>query len=79
MSTRTRLMVLTCTTCGDTADLPEDRDHRQLWAAGWRWIGTLELYSCPDCPQVVVVDQEGRHHRGPGAEPAPAGTAALPN
>ena len=62
-------MTLTCTRCTATAALPEDRDHRGLWAAGWRWIG-LGVQSCPGCPPVVVVDEQGRHHRGPGARDA---------
>jgi hypothetical protein len=24
------------------------------------------LFSCPDCPPVIVVDADGRHRRGPG-------------
>ncbi len=56
--------------CGASAPVPEDRDHRSLWDAGWRWIGSQGLFSCPDCPPVLVVDRQGRHLRGPGAEPS---------
>jgi hypothetical protein len=28
----------------------------------------LDLMSCPNCPPVIVVDEQGRHRRGPGAE-----------
>lgn len=63
-------MSLTCTACAATAPLPEDRDHRGLWDAGWRWIGSLNLFSCPACPPVIVVDEQGRHRRGLGAEAA---------
>ncbi|MFM9780366.1 hypothetical protein [Streptomyces scabiei] len=57
----TKPSFLTCTNCGATADLPEDRNHTPLWEAGWRWIGTQNLYSCPGCPPVIVVDAQGRH------------------
>ncbi|MDX3516111.1 hypothetical protein PV755_45700 [Streptomyces caniscabiei] len=59
---------ITCTRCAAAVPVPEGRDHRPLWAAGWRWIGSQDLYSCPACPPVIVVDVEGRHHRGPGAD-----------
>ncbi|MFE2911389.1 hypothetical protein [Kitasatospora indigofera] len=52
-----------CTRCEVVADLPEDRDHSHLWDAGWRWIGTEGLFSCPECPPVVVVDEAGFHLR----------------
>ncbi|WP_160159900.1 hypothetical protein [Streptomyces sp. SLBN-31] len=35
-----------------------------LWDAGWRWLGTLGRYSCPDCPPVVLV--VNGVHRAPG-------------
>ncbi|KFG02758.1 hypothetical protein [Streptomyces scabiei] len=57
---------ISCSNCAVTADVPVDGDYRPLWEAGWRWIGSWELFSCPPCPPVVVVDQEGRHQRGPG-------------
>ncbi|WP_282795796.1 hypothetical protein [Streptomyces sp. CC224B] len=66
MSTLTRRMSIQCTACGETADLPSDRDHSALWDAGWRWIGP-DLISCPACPPVLVIDTRGRHRRGPGA------------
>jgi hypothetical protein len=64
---RTRSTFLTCTNCQATAELPEDRNHSGLWDAGWRWIGTWELFSCPGCPPVIVVTEDGRHQLGPGA------------
>jgi hypothetical protein len=66
---------VTCTRCAASAPIPEDRDHRPLWDAGWRWIGSQDLYSCPACPPVIVVDAEGRHLRGPGAD---APLASIP-
>lgn len=59
---------ITCTNCGATVDAPPDCQYRPLWEAGWRWIGSQDLSSCPTCPPVVVVTEEGRHQRGPGAE-----------
>lgn len=61
MGTLTKSTVLTCTGCGTTAPVPADRDHSELWDAGWRWLGTAGLFSCPPCPPVVVVDDLGRH------------------
>lgn len=58
MSTRT---AISCTRCSTTAEVPADGDHSALWDAGWRWIGSQNLYSCPACPPVVVVDAQGRH------------------
>lgn len=54
-----------CTECGNAALVPEGGDHRPLWAAGWRWIGSVSLFSCPACPPVVV-ERDGQHQRGPG-------------
>jgi hypothetical protein len=54
-----------CTRCAASEPVPEDQDHRGLWDAGWRWIG-VDLMSCPDCPPVILIDVQGRHHRGPG-------------
>ncbi|MFI9824573.1 hypothetical protein ACIHFC_29590 [Streptomyces sp. NPDC052013] len=59
-------LTVTCTRCQDTAQLPQDRDHCGLWDAGWRWIGSHQVFSCPACPPVVVVTEQGRHRRGPG-------------
>jgi hypothetical protein len=59
--TREKPTSLTCTRCGTTALLPEGRDHSALWDAGWRWIGSAGLFSCPSCPPVIVVDEQGRH------------------
>ncbi|MCA1223566.1 hypothetical protein [Streptomyces sp. 8L] len=54
---------ITCTTCKTAAAVPEDGDHSPLWDAGWRWIGTEKLFSCPDCPPLLLVDDQGRHLR----------------
>ena len=71
----------TCTRCTATAAIPDDGNHAPLWDAGWRWLGPQwdgrkvgpDLVSCPNCPQVIVVTEDGRHVRGPGASaPAPA-------
>jgi hypothetical protein len=56
-----------CTLCAVAVPRPADAQWRPLWDAGWRWIGSQDLYSCPACPPVVEVDAEGQHHRGPGA------------
>ena len=64
MTSRT---TLTCTRCEASAEVPEDGDCAPLWDEGWRWIGTWELFSCPDCPPVVTVTTDGRHQLGPGA------------
>ncbi|KUF17363.1 hypothetical protein [Streptomyces silvensis] len=61
---------VTCTLCGATAPIPQDRDHRPLWDAGWRWIGSQDLFSCPPCPPVLVVDEHGHHRAGPGLQAA---------
>jgi hypothetical protein len=61
MHTRWKSTAVTCTTCGVGAPLPKDRDHSVLWGAGWRWIGSQDLFSCPGCPPVIVVDEDGRH------------------
>ncbi|MEV5238535.1 hypothetical protein AB0K89_05405 [Streptomyces cinnamoneus] len=66
---------VTCTRCTATALLPEDRNHSRLWDAGWRWIGP-ELTSCPNRPPVLVIDDQGRHLRGPGAPDARLGVPA---
>jgi endogenous inhibitor of DNA gyrase (YacG/DUF329 family) len=63
MSERT---TISCTRCSAVAQVPDDGAFRPLWDAGWRWLGSLELFSCPPCPAVVEVDAEGRHRRGPG-------------
>lgn len=67
MPSHWRSLDITCTNCGTAAALPEDRDHSGLWDAGWRWIGSLDLFSCPGCPPAVLVDDQGRHSRGPAA------------
>lgn len=59
--------LLTCTTCGSSVPEQAPGQYRPLWDKGWRWLGSLKLFSCPDCPPVVVVDQQGRHKLGPGA------------
>ncbi|MEU3704675.1 hypothetical protein AB0E82_20600 [Streptomyces anulatus] len=70
-----RSTVVTCTLCGTTVPRPADVQWRPLWDEGWRWLGSQDLYSCPACPPVLVVDEQGRHVAGPGltaprAEPA---------
>lgn len=59
---------VTCTLCARSALLPENRNHSGLWDEGWRWLGSANLFSCPDCPPMVEVDEQGYHRRGPGAE-----------
>ncbi|MFD3516248.1 hypothetical protein [Streptomyces sp. NPDC058657] len=66
---KTKPMSVTCTRCAASAPLPEDRHHSALWDGGWRWIGP-DLMSCPDCPPVIAVAEDGRHLRGPGAAAA---------
>ena len=58
---------LTCSTCGATTPKPGPCQYEPLWQAGWRWLGTHQVYSCPACPPVVLVDEKGRHLLGPGA------------
>lgn len=62
---------VTCTQCAVVAEVAAYADYAALWDCGWRWIGTQELFSCPACPPVIVVDQDGRHRRGPGADLRP--------
>ncbi|WP_329204005.1 hypothetical protein [Streptomyces sp. NBC_01435] len=64
---------VTCTRCRASAPIPEDRDYRPLWEAGWRWIGSQNLFSCPPCPPVIVVDEQGRHRRRPRSRGAAGG------
>jgi hypothetical protein len=61
-----------CSACQTSVPRPPAGRWARLWDAGWRWIGTWNLYSCPDCPQVIVVDEQGRHTLGPGAARAEA-------
>ncbi|MFE1206427.1 hypothetical protein ACFW5V_32590 [Streptomyces sp. NPDC058762] len=58
---------LRCSLCGTTVPKPPPVQWSPLWAEGWRWIGSQNLYSCPACPPVIVVD-EARHVGGPGIE-----------
>ncbi|NUR01393.1 MAG: hypothetical protein HOY79_34160 [Streptomyces sp.] len=53
---------MVCGTCGAQVPRPAPGRFRPLWEAGWRWLGSLGLYSCPECPPVVV-EQDGRHVR----------------
>ncbi|MFJ2780203.1 hypothetical protein [Kitasatospora sp. NPDC087315] len=57
-------IVCTTTGCENAAAVPEDRDHRPLWMAGWRWIGSQNLYSCPTCPPLLI-EEDGAHVAGP--------------
>ncbi|MFF0754351.1 hypothetical protein [Streptomyces sp. NPDC004267] len=54
---------VTCGACKTTIPRPEPVKWAPLWDAGWRWLASLGLYSCPACPPVVVVDEHGRHVR----------------
>ncbi len=56
---------VTCTCCQATTRL-QDHNYSGLWDAGWRWIGSHVLYSCPACSPVIVVNDNGSHRRGPG-------------
>lgn len=62
MADRKKPTILICTACGEVATIPKNRDHRPLWAAGWRWIGSQDLNSCPGCPPVVIVGADGKHY-----------------
>jgi hypothetical protein len=53
--------------CEATSPRPAPCQWAPLWAQGWRWIGSLALFSCPACPPVVL-DENGRHRLGPGAQ-----------
>jgi hypothetical protein len=53
---------LECTACGARVPRPAAGRFEPLWRAGWRWLGTMGLYSCPGCPPVVV-ELDGRHVR----------------
>jgi len=64
-----------CTRCHTTAEVPPDGNHAPLWDAGWRWMGSQKLYSCPTCPPVITVAPDGRHRREPG-EAGNSGTEA---
>jgi len=46
--------------CETAVPRPPDVQWEPLWDAGWRWLGTLGLYSCPDCPPVVAADEQDR-------------------
>ena len=70
---------LICTACGMSVPRPAPCQWTPMWEAGWRWIGTLDLYSCPECPPVVLVEEDGRHVRGPGAEAQPVAPSSLPS
>ncbi|MFE9437034.1 hypothetical protein [Streptomyces sp. NPDC006640] len=59
--------LMKCEACKTTVPRPDDCQFAPLWDAGWRWLGSLGLYSCPACPPVVVVDEMGAHKVGPGA------------
>ncbi|MEU3904144.1 hypothetical protein AB0F20_10030 [Streptomyces goshikiensis] len=59
----TAAATVTCGTCGLSVLKPPPARWAPLWDAGWRWLGTRGLFSCPGCPPVLVVDPEGRHIR----------------
>lgn len=53
---------LDCGTCGASVTRPAPARYAPLWEAGWRWLGSLSLVSCPECPPVVI-EKDGRHVR----------------
>ncbi|MFD7763620.1 hypothetical protein [Streptomyces microflavus] len=55
-----------CTRCAAAVPRPEPGQWQILWDQGWRWLGSRNLFSCPDCPPVITVDKQGRHTAGPG-------------
>ncbi|MFF9901290.1 hypothetical protein [Streptomyces longispororuber] len=59
---------LKCSLCGTSAPKPAPGQWAPLWDRGWRWVGSCAA-SCPSCPPVVV-EEAGRHVRGPGLEQA---------
>ncbi|MFD6825253.1 hypothetical protein ACFWC5_33595 [Streptomyces sp. NPDC060085] len=61
--------IVTCTNCRASALQPESGQFAPLWDAGWRWIASMSLYSCPQCPPVVLVDALGRHQAPPQRAP----------
>jgi hypothetical protein len=58
---------VSCSACKTSVPKPAAQ-WKPLWEAGWRWIGSWKLHSCPACPPVIVVDEQGRHRLGPGAQ-----------
>ncbi|MGW2496218.1 hypothetical protein ACWCV2_17170 [Streptomyces pseudogriseolus] len=60
--------MLRCSLCGTAVPKPAPCQWAPRWDEGWRWVGSLGLFSCPDCPPILVVDEVGRHLRGPGME-----------
>ncbi|MDJ0464962.1 hypothetical protein [Streptomyces sp. H27-C3] len=56
-----RSTVVVCTRCAAEVPRPPDVQWRPLWDEGWRWIGSQNLFSCPACPPVILVDEQGRH------------------
>lgn len=59
---------LTCGACGAAVPRPAPGQFAPLWDQGWRWLGSLDLYSCPSCPPVVLDDEHGAHHAGAGVQ-----------
>ncbi|CAL9673277.1 hypothetical protein SUDANB176_07572 (plasmid) [Streptomyces sp. enrichment culture] len=59
---------VTCSACKTSVPKPAGAQRKPLWDAERRWIGTRGLFSCPNCPQVIVVDEQGRHLPGPGVQ-----------
>lgn len=72
MAAPTRSAFLTCTLCGTSVDRPAAGQWAGRWEEGWRWIGSQNLYSCPTCPPMILVADDGTHHTGPGVEAAAA-------
>ncbi|MFD4412468.1 hypothetical protein [Streptomyces sp. NPDC058475] len=52
---------LVCGACGASVPKPAPGRWAPRWDEGWRWLGSLGMFSCPACPPVVVVDELGRH------------------
>ncbi|MGA5822158.1 hypothetical protein ACPC54_30365 [Kitasatospora sp. NPDC094028] len=90
--TTSRDVVLSCSSCGAVEVLPPelvDPDderatykaactwHKSKWAAGWRWLGSLNLYSCPACPKLLV-EKDGVHVAGPGLQQPHAEAQSTP-
>ncbi|MFI0966996.1 hypothetical protein ACH4S8_37280 [Streptomyces sp. NPDC021080] len=61
-------LMVACTTpgCETAAQRPADGQWAYLWERGWRWLGTQNVVSCPDCPPVVITGTDGSHRLGPG-------------
>ncbi|GHC36843.1 hypothetical protein GCM10010308_64160 [Streptomyces vinaceusdrappus] len=52
-----------CNACKTSVPKPPDAQWKPLWDARWRWVGAEDLHSCPACPPVISVTEDGRHIR----------------